>query len=196
MNLKGTQTQKNLLMAFAGESQARNRYDYFAGVAKKEKLVQISSIFEETAKQESQHAKMFFKYLKDGEELEITASFPAGKIGTTLENLKAAAAGENEEWTEMYPEFAKVAREEGFEDIAKTFEKIAIAEKHHEARYLAMYNALEAGKTFISENVSIWRCKNCGYIHEGKEAPETCPACLHAQGYFEVASEKWYGDLL
>jgi len=195
MNIQGTRTEQNLLKAFAGESQARNRYDYFSKVARKEKLIQIAEIFEETAKQESQHAKMFFKYLDSGKPLEVTASFPAGTIGDTMANLKEAAAGENEEWTEMYPEFAKVAREEGFERIAKTFEEIAIAEKHHEARYKAMYTALESGKMFVRDEVVIWKCQNCGYIHEGKEAPKACPACLHAQGYFQVLNEDWKNDL-
>ena len=195
MNIKGSQTEKNLMISFAGESQARNRYDYFAKVAKKEKLIKVGNIFEETARQESQHAKMFFKFLVGGEALEITASFPAGVIGSTLENLKAAAMGENEEWTTMYPEFARIAHEEGFDDVAKVFEEIAVAEKHHEARYLAMFQALESGKMFKSEDIVIWKCSNCGYIHEGKEAPAECPACLHAQGYFEVASEEMYANL-
>ena len=191
MNIKGTQTEKNLLIAFAGESQARNRYTFFASVAKKEGLVQMSAIFEETANQEKEHAKRFFKFLTTGEEIDVQAAFPAGKIGNTLENLQAAAEGEKHEWTEMYPAFAKVAREEGFEQIAKVFEGISIAEKHHEMRYRAMYDALEAGTVFKSEGKVIWRCRNCGYIHEAEEAPKVCPACNHAQAHFEMAHEPW-----
>lgn len=195
MELKGSQTEKNLLMAFAGESQARNRYDFFASAAKKEGLEQIAGIFEETAKQEKEHAKRFFSFLKGGAEVEITSSFPAGEIKSTLENLKAAAHGENEEWAILYPKFAQTAREEGFNAIAKLFDEVSIAEKHHEQRYLAMYNALAEGKMFMRDSVVIWRCRNCGYIHEAKEAPKVCPACLHAQAYFEVADENWYKDL-
>lgn len=188
--LKGSQTEKNLLTAFAGESQARNRYTFFASAAKKEGLVQISYIFEETANQEKEHGKKFFKYLEGG-DVSITATFPAGKIGKTLDNLKAAADGEHEEWTKDYPEFARVAREEGFEEIAKTFEMISVAEKQHEKRYRDLYNNLMEGKVFKKDNVVIWRCLNCGYIHEGTEAPELCPACNHPQAYFEVLGENW-----
>ena len=189
-SIKGTRTEKNLLHSFAGESQARNRYDFFAGVAKKEGLVQISKIFEETALQEKEHAKRFFKFLEGG-AVEITASFPAGVIGNTLENLKAAAGGEHEEWTEAYPEFARIAREEGFPEIAVLWERVSIAEKQHEKRYNDLWKNLEAGKVFKRDGVIIWRCLNCGYIHEGKEAPQLCPACLHPQAYFELLGENW-----
>lgn len=189
-SIKGTRTEKNLLHSFAGESQARNRYDFFAGVAKKEGLVQISKIFEETALQEKEHAKRFFKFLEGG-AVEITASFPAGVIGTTLENLKAAASGEHEEWTEAYPEFARIAREEGFPEIAVLWEKVSVAEKQHEKRYNDLWKNLEAGKVFKRDGVVIWRCLNCGYIHEGKDAPQLCPACLHPQAYFELLGENW-----
>ena len=189
-SIKGTRTEKNLLHSFAGESQARNRYDFFAGVAKKEGLVQISKIFEETALQEKEHAKRFFKYLEGG-AVAITASFPAGVIGNTLENLKAAAAGENEEWTQAYPEFARIAREEGFPEIAVLWERVSVAEKQHEKRYNDLWKNLEAGKVFKRDGVVIWRCLNCGYIHEGKEAPQLCPACLHPQAYFELLGENW-----
>lgn len=189
-DLKGTKTEQNLLKAFAGESQARNRYTFFASAAKKEGLVQISMIFEETANQEKEHGKKFFKYLQGG-SVTITETFPAGVIGSTLDNLKAAADGEHEEWTHAYPEFARIAREEGFEDIAKTFEMVSVAEKQHEKRYRDLYNNLMAGKVFKKDNVVIWRCLNCGYIHEGKEAPELCPACNHPQAYFEVLGENW-----
>ena len=189
-SIKGTRTEKNLLHSFAGESQARNRYDFFAGQARKEGLVQISKIFEETALQEKEHAKRFFKYLEGG-AVEITASFPAGVIGNTLENLKAAASGEHEEWTEAYPEFARIAREEGFPEIAVLWERVSIAEKQHEKRYNDLWKNLEAGKVFKRDGVVIWRCLNCGYIHEGKEAPQLCPACLHPQAYFELLGENW-----
>lgn len=188
--LKGSQTEQNLLKAFAGESQARNRYTFFAGAAKKEGLVQIAQIFEETANQEKEHAKRFFKFLEGG-DLEITATFPAGKIGTTLENLKAAAAGEEEEWSELYPHFAKVAREEGFKDVAAAFEMIAIAEKQHHKRYQDLALNLEQGKVFKRGDKVVWRCLNCGYLHEGEIAPKTCPACLHPQSYFEILGENW-----
>jgi len=170
-NLKGSQTEKNLLLAFAGESQARNRYTFFASAAKKEGLVQISRIFEETADQEKEHAKRFFKFLEGG-DLEITGAFPAGVIGSTLENLKAAAAGEEHEWTSMYPEFARVAREEGFVNVAKTFEAVAIAEKQHEKRYKNLAENLEAGRVFRRDGKVVWRCINCGYLHEAEEAPK------------------------
>ncbi len=189
-SLKGTQTEKNLLTAFAGESQARNRYTYFASQAKKEGYVQISDIFTETANQEKEHAKRFFKFLEGG-EVEIAAAFPAGVIGTTLENLKAAAAGEHYEHTEMYPGFAKVAREEGFNDIAAVFEAISVAEKQHEKRYDDLAANIEAGKVFKKDNTVAWRCRNCGYLHEGEEAPELCPACAHPQAHFELLGENW-----
>ena len=188
--LKGTQTEKNVLTAFAGESQARNRYSYFASQAKKDGYVQISDIFEETANQEKEHAKRLFKLLKGG-ELEISASFPAGVIGTTLDNLKEAAGGENYEWTEMYPGFAKTARDEGFEAIANIFESIAVAEKQHEKRYLDLAGNIEAGRVFKREKKVVWRCRNCGYLHEGNEAPELCPACAHEQAHFELLGENY-----
>jgi len=189
--LKGTQTEINLLKAFAGESQARNRYTYFASKAKKEGYVQIQSIFEETANHEKEHAKRLFKYLTSGEELEITAGFPAGTIGTTMENLKASAAGENFEYSSMYPEFAAKAKEEGFNDIAKTFESIAVAEKYHEQRYLALMENIEKDRVFKKEKKVTWRCRNCGYIHEGDEAPEVCPACAHARAHFELSPQNY-----
>ncbi|MBC8193330.1 MAG: rubrerythrin family protein [Candidatus Marinimicrobia bacterium] len=189
-SIKGTQTEKNLLIAFAGESQARNRYTYFASAAKKEGLVQISQIFEETANQEKEHAKRFFKFLEGG-DLEITETFPAGKIGTTLENLQAAAAGEEYEWTTMYPEFAKIAREEGFKAVAIAFESISIAEKQHEKRYKDLAKNLEEGRVFKRNGKVVWRCINCGYLHEGEDAPKACPACLHPQEYFELLGENW-----
>jgi rubrerythrin len=189
-SLKGTQTEKNLLTAFAGESQARNRYTYFASQAKKEGYVQISDIFTETANQEKEHAKRFFKFLEGG-EVEIAAAFPAGVIGTTLENLKAAAAGEHYEHTEMYPGFAKVAREEGFNDIAAVFEAISVAEKQHEKRYDDLAANIEAGKVFKKDNTVAWRCRNCGYLHESEEAPDLCPACAHPQAHFELLGENW-----
>lgn len=184
-SVKGTQTEKNLLTSFAGESQARNRYTFFASAAKKEGYEQISAIFTETADQEKEHAKRMFKYLEGG-MVEITASYPAGVIGTTLENLKAAAAGENEEWTTDYPHFAEVADAEGFPEIAEMYRQIAVAEKGHEERYLAFVKNIEAGTVFAKEEETVWQCRNCGYIHVGKEAPEKCPACLHPQAYFEV----------
>lgn len=189
-SIKGTKTEQNLLKAFAGESQARNRYTYFASVAKKEGLVQIADIFEETANQEKEHAKRFFKFLEGG-VVEITASFPAGKIGTTAENLAAAAGGEHEEWTELYPAFANVAREEGFEAVAVVFEKICVAEKQHEKRYLDLLKNIEAGTVFKKGEKVTWRCRNCGFLHEGEQAPEMCPACAHPQAHFEVLGENW-----
>ncbi len=189
-SIKGTQTEKNLLIAFAGESQARNRYTYFASAAKKEGLVQISQIFTETANHEKEHAKRFFKFLEGG-DLEITETFPAGVIGTTLDNLKAAAAGEEHEWTVMYPEFAKVAREEGFNAVAIAFESISIAEKQHGKRYADLAKNLEAGKVFKRNGKVVWRCINCGYLHEGEDAPKACPACLHPQDHFELLGENW-----
>lgn len=189
-SLKGTQTEKNLLTAFAGESQARNRYTYFAKQAKKDGYVQISDIFEETANQEKEHAKRLFKLLEGG-EVEIAAAFPAGVIGTTLENLKEAAGGENYEWTDMYPGFAKTAREEGFDEIADILESIAVAEKQHERRYLALAANIEAGRVFKRDSATTWRCRNCGYLHEGTEAPDDCPACDHPQAHFELLGENW-----
>ncbi len=186
--VKGTQTEKNLLTAFAGESQARNRYSYFASKAKKEGYVQISAIFEETANQEKEHAKRLFKFLEGG-EVEVSAAFPAGVIGPTLENLKASAAGEHYEQAEMYPGFAKVAREEGFDDIAEVFMNIAVAERFHEKRYVDLAANIEAGRVFKRDGKVTWRCRNCGYIHEGSEAPEECPACAHPQAYFELLCE-------
>jgi len=188
--LKGTQTEKNLLTAFAGESQARNRYTYYASKAKKEGYVQISDIFAETADQEKEHAKRLFKLLEGG-EVEISGAFPAGTIDPTVENLKAAAAGENYEHTEMYPGFAKVAEEEGFGDIAAVFLAIAVAEKQHEKRYLDLAANIDAGRVFNRETPVVWRCRNCGYLHEGNEAPETCPACDHPQAHFEILGENW-----
>ena len=184
-SVKGTQTEKNLLTSFAGESQARNRYTFFASAAKKEGYEQISAIFTETAEQEKEHAKRMFKYLEGG-VVEITASFPAGVIGKTLDNLKAAAVGENEEWTEAYPHFAEVADAEGFPEIAEMYRRIAIAEKGHEERYRAFIKNIEDGTVFVKEEETVWQCRNCGYIHVGKEAPDSCPACNHPQAYFEV----------
>ena len=184
-SIKGTQTEKNLLTSFAGESQARMRYTYFASVAKKEGYEQIAAIFTETADQEKEHAKRMFKWL-EGVLVEITASYPAGVIGTTAENLKAAAAGENEEWTADYPHFADVADEEGFPAIAAMYRNIAIAEKAHEERYLAFLSNIENESVFKKEEETVWQCRNCGFVHEGKEAPKACPACLHPQAYFEV----------
>ena len=189
-SIKGTKTEQNLLKAFAGESQARNRYTYFASKAKKEGYDQISAVFEETAFQEKEHAKRFFNFLEGG-ELEITAAFPAGVVGTTLENLKDAAAGENCEYTDLYPGFAKVAREEGFEAVAMVFEAICIAEKQHEKRYLDLAANIDAGKVFKKESSVVWRCRNCGYLHEGDEAPQMCPACAHPQAYYEVLGENY-----
>jgi len=190
MNLKGTQTEKNLLTAFAGESQARNRYTYFASQAKKDGYVQIQSIFEETANQEKEHAKRLFKFLQGG-DVEVSAAFPAGVIGATVENLRAAAGGENHEWTTMYPEFAKTAREEGFAEIAAVFEAIAVAEKQHEKRYLGLAKNIDEGKVFERDSSVVWRCRNCGYLHEGPEAPDLCPACAHAKAHFELLGENW-----
>jgi len=189
-SLKGTKTEKNLLTAFAGESQARNRYNYFASKAKSEGFVQIAAVFEETANQEKEHAKRFFKFLEGG-DVEIVAAFPAGVIGTTEENLAASAAGEHHEWTDMYPGFAKVAREEGFEPVAKVFEFVSIAEKQHEKRYQGLLANVKAGKVFKKDKPVVWRCINCGYLHEGEEAPQACPACAHAQSYFELLAENW-----
>ena len=188
--LQGSRTEKNLLTAFSGESQARNRYTYFASQAKKDGFVQMQSIFEETANQEKEHAKRLFKFLEGG-EVEITAGFPAGVIGTTLENLKAAAAGEHYEYSEMYPEFAKIAREEGLDNIAAVFDAIAVAEKQHEKRYLSLASNIEAGRVFKRNKEVVWRCRNCGYLHEGDSAPEACPACAHPQAHFELLGENY-----
>ena len=189
-SLKNTQTEKNILTAFAGESQARNRYSFYAGKAKKDGYVQISEIFEETANQEKEHAKRLFRLLEGG-DVEFCAAFPAGVIGTTLENLKEAAQGENYEHTEMYPGFAKTAREESLEDIAKVFEAIAVAEKQHEKRYRDLAANIEAGRVFKRDEPVFWRCRNCGYLHEGAEAPVECPACVHPQAHFELLGENW-----
>ena len=189
-SIKGTQTEINLMKAFAGESQARMRYTYFASAAKKEGLVQISKIFEETAAQEKEHGKRFFKFLEGG-SVEITESFPAGTISDTLTNLKAAAAGESYEWSDLYPSFAKVAREEGFPQIAATFEAISVSEKQHDKRFKDLAENLEAGKVFKRNGTVTWRCLNCGYLHEAQEAPKVCPACLHPQAYFEILGENW-----
>jgi len=190
MNLKGSKTEKNLITAFAGESQARNRYTYFSSAARKEGYVQIAYIFEETADQEREHAKRFFKFLEGG-KAEVQGMFPAGRIGTTVENLAEAAAGEKNEWSEMYPGFAAIAREEGFEDVAKAFESIAVAEKNHEKRYVALRRNIEKGLVFTRDAEVTWRCRNCGYIHTGKEAPEKCPACVHPRAHFELLGENW-----
>ena len=190
MGLKGSKTEENLLTAFAGESQARNRYTYFTSEARKEGYMQIADIFEETANQEKEHAKRFFKLLEGGDVM-IQAAFPAGVIGMTAQNLKAAASGEHHEWTDMYPSFAKIAREEGFEDIGKIFEAIAIAEKQHEKRYLGLGVNVETGKVFKKDKSVVWRCRNCGYLHEGKEASVVCPACNHPQAHFELLAENW-----
>jgi len=184
-SLQGTKTEQNLLKAFAGESQARMRYDYFAKQAKKEGLEQISAIFAETALNEKEHAKRFFKFL-EGRMVEITATYPAGKIGTTLENLQASADGENEEWTELYPVFADTAEEEGFKDIAIIFRMIAKVEEAHEKRYRALAKNINDGVVFKRNDTYVWKCRNCGYLHEGKGAPKVCPACDHPQSYFEI----------
>jgi len=189
-SIKGTQTEKNLLTAFAGESQARNRYTYFAAKAKKDGLVQISHIFAETADQEKEHAKRFFKFLEGG-SIEITETFPAGVIGATVDNLRAAAAGEEHEWQTMYPGFAKVAEEEGFTEIATAFHAISVAEKQHGKRYKELADNLDAGMVFKRNGKVVWRCRNCGYLHESEEALELCPACLHPQAHFELLGENW-----
>jgi len=189
-SLKGTRTEKNILTAFAGESQARNRYSFFAKQAKKEGFEQIAGFFEETAEQERAHAKRLFKFLEGG-EVEITAAYPAGMIGTTVENLQEAAAGENYEHTTMYPGFAQIAREEGFDEIAEAMEAIAVAETMHEARYLALIDNIKNGKVFRKDGTTKWKCRKCGYIHQGNEAPEKCPACAHPQSYYEKQAENW-----
>jgi rubrerythrin len=190
MELKGSRTEKNLLTAFAGESQARNRYTYFASQATKDGFVQIQAIFEETANQEKEHAKRFFKFLQGG-EVEVSTAFPAGVIGSTAENLREAAGGENYEWSSMYPEFAQIAREEGFDEIASVFEAVAVAEKQHEKRYLGLLKNLEAGTVFKKSETVTWRCRNCGYLHTGTDAPDLCPACAHPQAHFELLAENW-----
>ena len=188
--MKGTQTETNLMTAFIGESDARNRYTFFSGVARKEGFRQIAEIFEETAQQETAHAKRLYKFLPGG-TAEITASFAAGGIADTVANLRAAAAGENHEWTDMYPSFAATAREEGFDDIAEVFEAIAVAEKQHEKRFKDLADNIEAGKVFKRESPTHWRCLNCGYVHDGDEAPRLCPACAHGQAHFELLGENW-----
>jgi rubrerythrin len=189
-SIKGTKTEQNLLKSFAGESQARNRYTYFAGVAKKEGYVQIADIFEETANQEKEHAKRFFKFLEGG-DLEIMAAYPGGRIGTTAENLLASANGEYEEYTKLYPSFAEVAKEEGFPAIAAVFGFVSVAEKQHEKRYRALLANLENDRVFKRDEEVVWRCRNCGYLHTGKEAPETCAACMHPRAHFELLGENW-----
>jgi rubrerythrin len=188
--LKGSRTERNILTAFAGESQARNRYSYYSSQARKDGYVQISAVFEETANQEKEHAKRLFRLLEGG-EVQIQAGFPAGVIGTTDENLRAAAAGEHHEWEEMYPSFAEVAREEGFEDVAAMMEAIAVAEKHHEMRFLGLLANIEAGTVFAKGTPVTWQCRNCGYAHEGNSAPDECPACAHPQAHFELMAENW-----
>jgi rubrerythrin len=188
--LRGSRTEKNLLAAFAGESQARNRYTYFASQAKKDGLEQIAAIFMETADQEKEHAKRFFSLLEGG-EVEITAAFPAGTVGTTLENLRAAAAGEGHEWGTLYPGFAATAREEGFKQVATLFDMISVAEKQHGKRYADLAANIEAGRVFKREQAVTWRCRNCGYVHESQAAPGVCPACAHPQAHFEILGENW-----
>ncbi len=190
MSIKGTKTEQNLLKAFAGESQAKNRYTFFAKEAKKEGYEQIAAIFMETAIQEEQHAKQFFRYLEGG-MVEITAMYPAGIIGTTQENLKAAAEGENEEWTDLYPEFARIAEEEGFPKVAATFKNVAKVEKMHEDRYLKLLKNIEENKVFEREEGTTWYCRNCGYVHVGKSALEKCPACQHPKAYFEIQAKNY-----
>jgi len=189
-SVKGTKTEKNLLTAFSGESQARNRYTFFASQAEKEGYEQISGIFLETAENEKEHAKRLFKFLEGG-DVEISAQFPAGKIGKTTENLKGAAKGENHEYTTMYPEFAEIADKEGFPEIAKVMRAIAVAEKQHEKRYLALLKNIEEGEVFKGDKRVKWRCRNCGYIHQGEEPPNCCPACAHPQAFFELLGENW-----
>ena len=189
-SIKGTRTEKNLLAAFAGESQARNRYTYFVGVAKKEGYEQIAAIFQETADNEKEHAKRFFKFLEGG-DVEITAMYPAGVIGTTAENLKAAAMGEHEEHTRLYPEFARIAEEEGFKEVAMIFRLISSVEKHHEERYLALLKNIQEGAVYAKKEKRQWKCRNCGYIYEAESAPQACPACAHPQAYFELLDDNF-----
>ncbi len=189
-SIKGSQTEKNLLIAFSGESQARNRYTYFASVAKKEGYEQISFIFTETADQEKEHAKRLFKFLEGG-ELEVTAAFPAGVIGCTVDNLKASAEGEHHEQAVMYPDFARIARDEGYGLLASVFESIAVAERFHERRYLELAGNIEADRVFKRSEKAVWRCRNCGYVHEGTQALDKCPACDHPRAYFELLAANW-----
>jgi rubrerythrin len=190
VTLKGTRTERHILTAFAGESQARNRYSYFSSKARKEGFIQIADIFEETADQEREHASRLFKLLEGG-EVEITAVFPAGVIGATVDNLKAGAAGEHYEWSEMYPGFANVARQEGLDSIAAIFDAIAVAEQGHEKRYLALASAIETGRVFQRDRAVTWRCRHCGYLHQGLQAPDVCKACAHPRAFFEVMGEHW-----
>ena len=190
MDIKGSRTEQNLLTSFAGESQARNRYTYFASQAKKDGFVQVQRIFEETANQEREHAKRFFKLLQGG-EVEVKWNFPAGVIATTLDNLKEAAGGEHYEWAEMYPGFAEIARQEGFKAAAELWDAVSVAEKNHERRYLALAANIEAGRVFVRETPQTWYCANCGYLHEGPEAPQSCPACAHKQEWFQLLGENW-----
>ena len=189
-SLKGTKTEKNLLASFAGESQARNRYSFFASKAKKEGYEQIAEIFQETADNEKEHAEVFFKHLQGG-DVEIVAKYPAGKIGTTAENLLAAAEGEKMEWGSIYPEFSKIADEEGFPMVAHSFEKIAEVEAYHEKRYRKLLENVEKKQVFKRSEVKKWKCRNCGYVHEGKDAPDVCPACQHPQSYYEIWTEPY-----
>jgi len=188
--LKGSKTEKNLLKSFAGESQAKNRYTFFASVAKREGYEQIAAIFLETAANEKEHAEVFFKHLEGG-DLEITAAYPAGKIGNTAENLLASAEGEKLEWGTLYPEFEKVAKEEGFDDVAESFEEIAEVEEEHEKRYRKLLENVKGGTVFKRDEEAEWKCRNCGYVHHGKEAPETCPACMHPQSYYELHAKNY-----
>ena len=190
MELKGSRTSVNLMAAFAGESQARNRYTFYASKAKRDGFVQISKIFEETANQEKEHAKRLFKFMTGG-EVEITGAFPFGTIGDTEQNLRAGAAGENYEWTTMYPEFAAIAREEGFNEVSDVMESIAIAEKQHEKRYLELAGNIAAGQVFVRPEPVVWQCRNCGYLHTGTEALDNCPACNHPKAHFEILGENW-----
>lgn len=190
MEFKGSKTEKNLLTAFAGESQARNRYTYFASQARKDGYIQIADAFEETANQEKEHAKRFFDFLQGG-DVEIVAAYPAGKVGTTAENLKASAAGENHEWTTLYQAFAEDAKAEGFAEIAVVFKNISVAEKQHEKRYRGLLANVENGTVFKKDAPVVWRCRNCGYIHSGTGAPGICPACAHPQAHFELLAENW-----
>ncbi len=189
-HLRGTKTEKNLLAAFAGESQARNRYTYFAGRARKEGLMQIAAIFEQTANHEKEHAKRFFQFLQGG-DLEVSATFPAGVVGTTLDNLRAAAEGELHEHSALYPEFAATARKEGYDVIARVFDAVSVAERQHEKTYRELAANIERGEVFKKGKKSVWRCMNCGYLHEGEEAPEACPACAHPRDYYELLGENW-----
>ncbi len=190
MQLKGSRTEQNILTAFIGESQARNRYTYFAAKAKEDGLVQISNIFEETANQEKEHAKRLFKLLQGG-DVQVQGAFPAGVIAATADNLKAAAGGEKYEWTQMYPDFAKAARVEDFTEIASIFEAIAVAEKQHEKRYLGLLTNIQNGTVFKKDKPVVWRCQNCGYLHYGTEAPDICPACAHPKAHYELLAENW-----